>query len=79
MAKPAYDTSSKWLLEHQGRAIALLGGLRDVISCRARQAEVVQPRQLPDGLLEAGCAAGASRCCCWWSSAPTRKSGRSSR
>ena len=35
MAEPVYDVSSKWLLEHQGRAIALLGGLRDVISCQA--------------------------------------------
>jgi predicted transposase YdaD len=52
MAEPIYDLSSKWLLEHQGRAITLLGGRRDVISCKAVQSEVVQPRQLPDGLLE---------------------------
>ena len=47
-----YDRSSKWLLEHQGRGLAILGGLRDVVSCQAVQAEVVQPIQLPDGLLE---------------------------
>jgi hypothetical protein len=52
MAEPIYDLSGKWLLEHQGRAIALLGGLRDVIRCKSVQSEVVQPRQLPDGLLE---------------------------
>jgi predicted transposase YdaD len=52
MAEPIYDLSSKWLLEHQGRAITLLSGRRDVISCKAVQSEVVQPRQLPDGLLE---------------------------
>jgi hypothetical protein len=52
MAEPIYDASSKWLLEHQGKAITFLGGLRDVISCKTRQAEVVQPRQLPDGLVE---------------------------
>ncbi len=52
MAEPIYDPSGKWLLEHQGRAVALLGGLRDAISCQSVQSEVVQPRQLPDGLLE---------------------------
>jgi predicted transposase YdaD len=52
MAEQLYDKSSKWLLEHHGRAVALLGGLREVLSCKAVQAEVVQPRQLPDGLLE---------------------------
>src|SRR5437660_12739612 len=52
MPQPSYDPSSKWLLEHHGRAIAQLGGRRDVVSCKAVQSEVVQPRQLPDGLLE---------------------------
>jgi hypothetical protein len=52
MPQPIYDPSSKWLLEHHGRAVALLGGLRDVISCKSVQSEVVQPRKLPDGLLE---------------------------
>jgi hypothetical protein len=52
MAMPIYDLSGKWLLEHHGRGITLLGGLRDVISCKSVQSEVVQPRQLPDGLLE---------------------------
>src|SRR5215203_2296812 len=52
MSDKPYDGGSKWLLEHQGRGIALLGGLRDVISTRSLQPETVQPRQLPDGLLE---------------------------
>jgi hypothetical protein len=52
MPQPIYDPSSKWLLEHHGRTVALLGGCRDVISCKSVQSEVVQPRKLPDGLLE---------------------------
>jgi hypothetical protein len=47
-----YDRSSKWLIEHQGGAILKVGGLRDVEAWRAVHSEVVQPRQLPDGLLE---------------------------
>jgi predicted transposase YdaD len=52
MPRQAFDKSSKWLLQHHGAAILYLGGARDVRRCRALQAEVVQPRQLPDGLLE---------------------------
>jgi hypothetical protein len=52
MAEPIYDKSSKWMVEHQGRALALLAGMNDVVSCKAVQSEVVHPRQLPDGLLE---------------------------
>jgi hypothetical protein len=52
MARPDFDRSSKWLLEHQGKGILFLGGLRDVLSTRALQPEVVQPARLPDGLLE---------------------------
>jgi hypothetical protein len=47
-----YDRSSKWLIEHQGGAILNVGGMRDVEAWRAVHSEVVQPRQLPDGLLE---------------------------
>lgn len=47
-----YDRSSKWLIQHHGDMILRLGGMQDVISWRPLQAEVVQPRQLPDGLLE---------------------------
>jgi hypothetical protein len=52
MPDQPYDKSSKWLVEHQGKALATVGGLTDVVSCRAVQSDVVQPRQLPDGLLE---------------------------
>jgi hypothetical protein len=47
-----YDRSSKWLIEHQGGAILKVAGMRDVEAWRAVHTEVVQPRQLPDGLLE---------------------------
>jgi hypothetical protein len=47
-----YDRSSKWLLEHHGDALLRLGGQGDLIDWRAVQSEVVQPRQLPDGLLD---------------------------
>jgi hypothetical protein len=53
MARQMFDPSSKWMLEEQGRSILYLGGARDVLFCKARKAEVVQPRKLPDGLLEA--------------------------
>ena len=52
MARFRYDRSSKGIIQHHGRQILRLAGVRDVVSCRALQAEVVQPRQLPDGLLE---------------------------
>src|SRR5258708_4922760 len=40
------------MIEEQGASILYLAGARSVVSCRARKAEVVQPRKLPDGLLE---------------------------
>lgn len=49
------DKSSKWLIQHHGDAILRLAGVVDVESWRPLQAEVVQPRQLPDGLIEATC------------------------
>jgi hypothetical protein len=53
MAQPTYDPSSKWMLEEHGASILYLAGTRGVLSCKARKAEVVHPRKLPDGLLEA--------------------------
>ena len=47
-----YDKSSKWLIEHHGDSILRLAGLHDVVSWRPLPAELVQPGQLPDGLLE---------------------------
>lgn len=51
MSRHAFDKGSKWMVSHQGKGILFLGGVREV-RCRAVQPEVVQPRQLPDGLLE---------------------------
>lgn len=47
-----YDRSSKWLIEHHGDALLRLGGVAGVQKWKPLQAELVQPRQLPDGLLE---------------------------
>jgi hypothetical protein len=47
-----YDKTSKWLIQHHGDALLRLAGVRGVVSWRPLQAELVQPRRLPDGLLE---------------------------
>ena len=47
-----YDKSSR-LIEHHADAILRLGGVTGVRWCRAQVAGLVQPRQLPDGLVEA--------------------------
>ncbi len=47
-----YDLASKWLIGHHGDAVLRLAGLTDIVAWRAVQAEVVQSRRLPDGLLE---------------------------
>ena len=52
MERSRYDRSTKWLLEHHGDLILQLAGVRDIEDWHALQAEVVEPRQLPDGLLE---------------------------
>jgi hypothetical protein len=52
MERFRYDRSSKWLIEHQGNLILYLSDIRDVEEWRTKPGEVVQPRQLPDGLLE---------------------------
>lgn len=48
-----FDKSSKWLIQHHGGSMLRLAGIGNVAAWRPAQAEVVQPRQLPDGLLEA--------------------------
>ena len=48
-----YDRGSKWLIQHHGDAILRIAGLADIASWRALAAEVIQPRKLPDGLIEA--------------------------
>ena len=50
-----YDKSSKWLIQHHGNSILRLGGIRDIDSWKPLQAEIVQTRRLPDGLIEAQC------------------------
>jgi len=52
MPRHEFDKSSKYLVQQQGKGILFLGGARDVRLCRALPAELVQPRRLPDGLLE---------------------------
>jgi hypothetical protein len=48
-----YDRSSKFLISRYGDAILRLAGFGPVRWWRAIQSEVVQPGQLPDGLIEA--------------------------
>jgi hypothetical protein len=47
-----YDRSSKWLIQHHGDGILRLAGAGKITRWRPLQAELVQPTQLPDGLLE---------------------------
>ncbi len=47
-----YDKSSKWLIQHHGDSILRLAGVDDIESWKPLQAELVQPRRLPDGLIE---------------------------
>ncbi len=48
-----FDRSSKWLIQHFPRAILQgLAGIDGIQSCRPLPAELVQPRLVPDGLLE---------------------------
>jgi hypothetical protein len=47
-----YDRGSKWMIGHRGDALLRLAGLRGICAWRALQADLVLPRQLPDGLLE---------------------------
>jgi hypothetical protein len=46
-----YDKSSKWYVQHHGDSILRLAGVGNIASWTARQAELVLPRQLPDGVL----------------------------
>ena len=47
-----YDKSSKWLIEHHGDSILRLAGVQAIEWWRPLQAELVQSRRLPDGLIE---------------------------
>ena len=47
-----YDRSSKWLIQHHGDSILRLAGVDDIASWTPLQAELVQSRWLPDGVIE---------------------------
>ena len=47
-----YDKCGKYMVQHHGNSIVWLGGVDDIVIWRALQAEPVQIRQLPDGVLE---------------------------
>jgi hypothetical protein len=59
-----YDRSGKWLIRQHGGSVLRLAGLTGIVSWRPLPAEVVQPRQLPDGLLEVQLAGRAEPICC---------------
>jgi hypothetical protein len=46
------DKCGKYLIQHRGNAILRMGGVDDVARWAPRQAEPVQHRKLPDGVLE---------------------------
>lgn len=52
MAWHDFDKGGKWMIQHYGKSILWIGGVREVVAWRSLQAEVVQPGQLPDGLVE---------------------------
>jgi len=52
MARHEPDKTSKWLIKHHGDALLFLGGAAPIRRWRAVQPEVIQPRKVPDGLLE---------------------------
>jgi hypothetical protein len=45
------DKSSKWYIQHHGDSLLRIFGVRDIAAWTALQAELVLPRQLPDGVL----------------------------
>ena len=70
-----YDKSSKWLIQHHGDSILRLAGVRDIAEWRPLQAEIVQPRRLPDGLIEVrrqGQSRDRPRSCSRWRLTPRR-------
>jgi predicted transposase YdaD len=48
-----YDKGSKWLIQHHGDSMLRLAGVPAIAEWRPLQAELVQHRRLPDGLIEA--------------------------
>jgi hypothetical protein len=49
----SYDRSSKWLIQHHGDSMLRLAEIDSIDDWRPAATEVVQPRQLPDCLVEA--------------------------
>jgi hypothetical protein len=47
-----FDKCGKYLIQHRGNSILRMGGVTDIARWATRQAEPVQHRQLPDGVLE---------------------------
>jgi hypothetical protein len=47
-----YDKISKWSIQRRGASILRMAGIQDIETWTPRQAELVLPRQLPDGVLE---------------------------
>lgn len=59
-----YDKGSKWLIERHADAILRLAGIGPVESWRALPGELVQSRQLPDGIVEVRLAGRADPVLC---------------
>ena len=47
-----YDKCGNYLIQHRGNSILRMGGVTDIARWAPRQAEPVQHRKLPDGVLE---------------------------
>jgi hypothetical protein len=47
-----YDKSGKWLIQHHGDSILRLARVDGIETWKPLQAELVQPRWPPDGLIE---------------------------
>jgi hypothetical protein len=52
MERQRFDRGSKWLIQTHGDLMLWVAGIKDIPAWRPVTPEVVQPRQLPDGLLE---------------------------
>lgn len=52
MHRQRFDRGSKWLIEKHGDLLLRVAGVTDISRWRPIATEIVQPRQLPDGLLE---------------------------
>lgn len=59
-----YDKGGKWLIEHHADAILRLAGIGPVQSWRPLPGELVQSRQLPDGMVEVTLAGRADPVLC---------------